>query len=305
MEPNSGAIRAVDSINRGFEIIKQGYWTYVGMCFVAWIVIMVIAIVLGMINGAIGTFLSAALGLGVGNTGGAASMAATIAPQLITQVIGIFFNTIVLTIVGVLGCGIYNAMSNDEQTGIADFGLLFSGFPKVMQCLTFAVVGSLIQFIIGMVVLIVGAVMGVGAIFGGMIQPGKEPDPSVLGALLTGIIIVALVMMVLNLIYNLLTTFVYPIIADTEVSGIEAVLLSVKGALRNIGGLVLLQILLGLIMIGGTLLCFFGLIFVAPILYAGNYAAFRSVFPSERQLRNEMPPPPPTWNTPVSDRPGY
>ncbi len=305
MEPNSGAIRAVDSINRGFEIIKQGYWTYVGMCFVAWVIIFVIGAVFGMINGAIGTFLSAALGLGVGTAGGTASMAATIAPQLITQVIGIFFNIIVLTIVGVFGCGIYNAMSNDEQTGIADFGLLFSGFPKVMQCLTFAVIGSLVQFIIGMVVLIVGAVMGVGAVFGGMIQPGREPDPSVLGALLTGIIAVALVMMVLNLIYNLLTTFVYPIIADTEVSGIEAVLLSAKGALRNLGGLILLQILLGLMMFGGALMCLVGIIFVGPIIYAANYAAFRSVFPSERQLRNDMPPPPPTWNTPVSDQPGY
>ncbi len=304
MEPNSGAIRAVDSINRGFEIIKRGYWTYVGMCLVAWIVIMIVALVFGMINGAIGTVLSAALGLGVGNAGGAASMAATIAPQLITQVIGIFFNIIVLTLVGVLACGIYNTMSNDEETGVADFGLLFSGFPKLMQCLTFAVIGSLVQFIIGMVVLIVGAVLGVGAVFGGMIKPGKEPDPSVVGALLTGIIAVALVMMILNLIYNLVTTFVYPIIADTEVSGIEATLLSIKGAFRNFFGLLLLQILLGLMMIGGTLLCFIGLIFVGPILYAANYAAFRSVFPSERQLRNEMPPPPPTWGSSAFNEPG-
>lgn len=305
MEPNSGAIRAVDSINRGFEIIKEGYWTYVGMCLVAWIIIIVIGVVFGMINGAIGTFLSAAFGLGVGSAGGTAGMAAAIAPQVITQVIGILFNIVVLTIVGVLGCGIYNAMANDEQSGVADFGLLFSGFPKVMQCLAYAVIGSLVQFIIGMVVLIIGAAVGVGAIFGGIMQPGREPDPSALGAIFIGIFAVLGVMMLLNIIYNLLTTFVYPIIADTEVSGIEAVLLSAKGAFRNLGGLILLQILLGLMMIGGTLLCLIGLIFVVPILYAANYAAFRSVFPSERQLRNEMPPPPPTWNSPVSNQPGY
>jgi uncharacterized membrane protein len=110
------------------------------------------------------------------------------------------------------------------------------------------------------------------------------------------------IMLIVQMIYAVLTTFVYPLIAEREISGIDATLLSLRAGLSNLGGLILLFILLGLMMFAGALLCLIGVIFVGPLIYASNYAAFRSVFPSERSIRNEMPPPPPTWGSP---QPGY
>ncbi len=294
MEYQSGAVSPVESISEGWNIIKDNYWLFFGMTLVALIILFAAAMILGFVNNLIAAGIAAAFGAAAQNSGDAAKMSAAIIPQLIASFISIFTNIIVVTISGALFCGIYSALARQADTGTAEFGDLFNGFQKIMPCLIVAVVVSVIQFIVGAVFLVGGAAVGISAFGLGMFKNGQI-DPSVLGSLFGVILIFGLLYIVINFIISALTTFVYPLIADRNLSGGDALLLSAKGGLANIGGIILLLVLVGLMGIGGALLCLVGIFFVMPIISAAIFAAFRRVFGKGQDFRQYTPPAPPTF----------
>ncbi len=305
MDYQSGAVSPVGSIEKGWGIIKDDYWVFVGMTVVAFIITLIVAFILGLINTVITTVISGILGFASSNAGDAAKITASIAPQIISMVISLFTNILVLTVSGVFFCGIYSALAKKVNTGVADFGELFSGTSKIVPCLTFAAVMSLIQFIINIVVLVIGVAAGVGAI--GLATMGKNGsfNPAALGGLLFLVLGLFLATLVVNLIISVLTTFVYPLIADKNLSGIEALTLSIRAGMSNFGGIFLLLLLVGLMLIGGAFACLIGIIFVAPIASASLFAAYQSVFGNSGGGFRQTPPPPPVWNTPAGQQPGY
>lgn len=296
MEYQSGAVSPVGSISEGWNIIKDSYWIFFGMMLVTIIILIGVSLVLSLINNAIAFAISAAFGVAAQNTGEAGQISAAIAPQMISMVISIFTNIIVTTLSGVLFCGIYAALSRKVNTGVADFGDLFSGFQKIMPCLIVAAIMSLVQFVIGVGMLLGGAAVGVSAFGMGMLMKDGQFDPSVLGGIIFAVLIFVAVYVVILLIISALTTFVYPLIGERNLSGGEALLLSVKSGFSNLGGIILMMILLFLISMGGAMLCFVGLLFVAPILPASIFAAYQSVFGRTRSSGQYAPPPPPIFN---------
>lgn len=301
MEYQSGAVSPIGSISEGWNIIKDNYWLFFGMTLIAFIAIFIAAIILGFINQAITTVIAAAFGVAAQNTGDVGQMSAAIIPQVISTIISFFTNIIVITISGALFCGIYSAMSRQADTRNAEFGDLFSGFQKIMPCLIVALIMSVIQFVISLVFLMGGAALGVSAIGAGMLTRDGQLNPAVFGGLFLVIIVIAIAYIIVNLILSALTAFVYPLIAERNLSGGEAFLTSVKGGLSNIVGLILLFILLFLMACGGVLLCLVGVLFVAPILSASIFAAFRSVFGKPQDNRQYTPPAPPVFG----QQPGY
>lgn len=296
MEYKSGAVRPVESISEGWEIIKDSYWTFFLMTLVALIVTFVAAIILGTVNNLITLGMSAALGGITQNAGDAGKFSAAIVPQLISSVISIFTNIVVLTITGAFYCGIYTALGRKADGGIADFGDLFAGFQKLVPCLIAAVITSLVQFAVALVAILGGAAVGISAFGTGMITQGGKLNPAIFGGFFVVIMVFVLLYIIVSLIIGALSTFIYPLIAERELSGTEAVLLSIKSGFANIGGLLLLLLLLGLMAFGGALLCFVGIFFVAPILTAALFAAFRSVFGRTNDFRQYAPPAPPVFN---------
>ena len=301
MQFQSGAVRPVGSIEEGWRIIKDDYWTFFGMTLVMFVILFIAAIILGLINNVITFGISAALGVATSNSGDAGKISAAILPQLISMIISIFTNIIVGAVSGAFFCGIYAALSRKVSSGVADFGDLFAGFQKFQACLIVAVVLSLAQFAIGLVTLLGGAAVGVSAFGMGMLVKDGQVNPAAFG----GILLVALLFMgifiVLNLIISALTTFSYPLIADRNLPGGEALMLSAKGGFANLGGLILLLLLLGLMAFAGVLVCLVGVFFVAPILTAALFAAYQSVFGRTGGVYQQSPPPPPVFN----NQPGY
>ena len=59
MEYQSGAVRAIDSIKEGWNIIKDNYWMYVLMMLVVVIIYIALALILQVINGAVTGGISA------------------------------------------------------------------------------------------------------------------------------------------------------------------------------------------------------------------------------------------------------
>ena len=301
MEYQSGAVSPVGSISEGWNIIKDNYWLFFGMTLIAIVILVFAALILGFINNLITMAVAAAFGVAAQNTGDVGQMSAAIAPQLISMVISFFTNIIVLTISGALFCGIYSALARQANTNNAEFGDLFSGFQKIMPCFIAAIIMSVIQFVISAVFLAGGAALGISAIGAGMLTRDGQLNPAIFGSLFLVIFIGVIIYIVVNLIVSALTAFVYPLIADRNLSGGEAVLLSIKGGLSNIFGMILLFILLFLMSIGGVLLCFVGILFVAPIMSASIFAAFRSVFGRQQDNRQYTPPAPPVFG----QQPGY
>ena len=300
MEFQSGVVRPVGSIEEGWNIIKNDYWTFFSMMLVAIIILVVGAVILGLINNIITFGVSAILGVATANTGDAGKLSAAILPQVISIFISIFTNFVVATLSGVLFCGIYTALSRKASGGVANFGDLFAGFQKIKSCLIVAVVLSGIQFIIALVTLLGGAAVGVSAGLGMLTKDGKL-NPAVFGGLFLVILVFVIFTLVVNLIISALTAFVYPLISEHNLSGGQALMLSAKSGLANIGGLILLLLLLGLMAVGGALVCLVGIFFVAPIISAAMFAAYQSVFGKSQDFYQHTPPPPPIF----SNQQGY
>ena len=295
MEYQSGAVSPTGSISEGWNIIKDSYWLFFAMTLVALIGVFISAMLLGFVNNIVTMVIAGAFGVATQNAGEVGKMSAAIIPQLISMFISIFTNIIVVTISGALFCGIYSALARKADTGIVDFGDLFSGFQKLMPCLIVGVVMSGVQFVISLVFLLGGAALGVSAFGLGMFTKNGQIDPSAFSGLFVVIIVIALAYIFINFIISALTTFVYPLIAERNLSAGQALLLSAKSGLANFGGIFLLLILCGLIGFGGALVCCFGFFFVAPVLSAALFAAFRSVFGKTRDFRQYTPPSPPVF----------
>lgn len=302
MEYNSGAVSPVGSISEGWNIIKDNYWLFFGMTLVAIIILIVAAVILGVINNLITLGVSAAFGVAAQGTGDVGKASAAIVPQLISMVISIFTNIIVITISGTLFVGIYSALARQADTNNAEFGDLFSGFQKLVPCLIVAVIMSIIQFAISIVFLIGGVALGVSALGAGLLTKDGQLNPAIFsGGLIMVILVFAVIYLIVNLIVSALTAFIYPLIAERNLSGGEAFLTSIKGGLSNIIGMILLFILLFFMSLGGALLCIVGIFFVVPIMSASLFAAFRSVFGKPQDNRQYTPPAPPVFG----QQPGY
>jgi len=99
------------------------------------------------------------------------------------------------------------------------------------------------------------------------------------------------VILAVAIVVTLFFMFAFPLIADRNLSGLDATKLSVKAARANLGGifgLVLLNFALGMV---GVLCCYVGVLFYMPVSVASYAVAYRRVFPVVPQ--NFAPPPPP------------
>lgn len=296
MEYQKGTVRPTECISAGWNNIKDNYWTFFAMILVAGIIVIVISLILGAISQLITFGIIMAMGTATQNPDQAGAASAAIIPQLASLFIGIFTNTITITISGILVCGIYKALSRQSSGETADFGDLFSQFNKITPCLIVAVFTSLFQFVLGLIAVLGGTAIGFSSISSQILTSDGKLNPALFGGILLLIIAVLLVYLVISLVISTLTTFTYPLIAEKNLSGGAALLLSIKSGFANIGGLLVLMILLGLMAFGGILLCFVGVFFVAPILTAATFAAFQSVFGKNEEFRQNTPPPPPNFD---------
>jgi uncharacterized membrane protein len=128
---------------------------------------------------------------------------------------------------------------------------------------------------------------------GGRMDPD---DASAFALTFIGFYIVFIVVIItVAVIVTLFFLFSFPLIADRNLSGVDAVKLSIKAARANLGGilgLVLINVGLGII---GVLCCYVGAFLIAPVSLASYAVAYRRVFPEVSQNFASPPPPPANW----------
>ena len=83
---------------------------------------------------------------------------------------------------------------------------------------------------------------------------------------------------VVSAVMHLLCAFSFPLVVEWNMNGWDAFKTSVQGIRANLGGAIALTLLCGLMLIGGALLCGFGMYLVLPITHAAWTVAYRRVF---------------------------
>ena len=180
-------------------------------------------------------------------------------------------------VLGPLMVGVYLCMKEREQGKQVELGTMFSGFDRFVD----AFVAVLLQMVISFVLMIPAAiVIGIGiAILAAVGDNGNEVAAGI-GVL--GIVILIPLIMIVALLSYMPSVFCFQLIADRGMTGLQAVALSFKAAWKNLFGLIIFQIVVGVISALLSLLCFFPVIFFFPIVMAAMYVLYRDIFPMQQ-----------------------
>ncbi len=178
-------------------------------------------------------------------------------------------------LMGPMMCGLFLTFFKIRRGEPIEFGTLFKGFDYFGQ----SVIATLIHVIPILIIVVPAYILFYVFFMVAMVaQGGNEPN----GAAMIGVMLIFflfwLVVIVIIMIISIGFTFVYPLIVDRGLQGLDAVKLSFKAAMANFWGLlglVMVNLVLGIV---GMLLCIIGVYFVIPITYSALAVAYEQVF---------------------------
>ena len=188
-------------------------------------------------------------------------------------------------LIGAMICGIFKAYLNKIDGHRANFEDLWKGFNYFTP--------SLLVTIAVFVPAIIWTVMMVMTLYLPLIAlaiMGPDADPaSIIAPFVVGLILDLLVGIVMVGLHTLLI-FSFPLIVDRELSAMDAIKLSARAAMKNVGGIAgLFLVNLALVLLGYAALCI-GLYLMIPIITATHLVAYRKVFPRIENRYFEPPP---------------
>ncbi|KAK0039416.1 hypothetical protein Bpfe_031169 [Biomphalaria pfeifferi] len=193
----------------------------------------------------------------------------------------------------VLICGMFIAILANSRNENAEFSMLFEGFSFFGSCALLKLIELIPTLILSAI--LYGFMYAVGMFnFDPQLNSSGQIDFSPFGnsAMMIPFFILYLLILLVWVIIKVLLIFALPLIADRNLGAVEAISLSVKAAMNNLGGLILLVILELLLFLGGFLVLCIGLIFTVPIIFAAEIAAYKAVFPDNHSMFNNEPPRP-------------
>ena len=209
--------------------------------------------------------------------------------------VGVFIGGAVpIVLIGPMMVGIYICLFRRMRGEPVEFGMLFKGFDYFAQSL----IAALLQMIPMVIVIVPMYVIMVGFMMTMMPRGGRmDPDESsrFIFSLLGFELVFVLIIMTVAIVVTIFFLFAFPLIADRNLAGVDAVKLSIKAARANFSGvvgLILVNFGLGIL---GVLCCYVGAFFVAPITIASYAVAYRRVFPELSRNFPSPPPPPANW----------
>jgi TonB family protein len=178
-------------------------------------------------------------------------------------------------------CGIYLCLLARVYNQPFNTGTLFQGFQYFGQAFIASLFVSVPMFVLS---LVFQFSMGGFQVILQNLKLEKNPRPEEVlplvlgffGFLFGGILVLMLVGMALNA----LMIFVYPLIVERKLKGLDAVKLGFRAVLGNFFGVFMLAILETLLILAGLMLFYVGALFVLPVIFAARIVAYRQVFPA-------------------------
>ena len=196
-----------------------------------------------------------------------------------------------IVLIGPMMCGWYVCIFAQMRGQPVEFGDLFKGFDYFVQGLVAAAIQTVPLFI----VLVPAYAMFFAFTIASMPHDRYARDQGPPAGFIVGIFLFVLVMMVISLAIHILFVFAYPLIVDRKLSGWDAIKLSARASMKNFGGMLGLVLLNTGLTFLGAFACYVGAIFVIPITFAADAAAYRRVFPYIAPTLMSPPPPPASW----------
>lgn len=178
-------------------------------------------------------------------------------------------------------CGIYLCLLARTYNQPFDTGTLFKGFQHFVPAFIASLFVTVPMFVLGLVFQF--GVGGFQIALQNLKIDQKTPPEQVLpivfgffGYIFGGVLVLMLVGMALNA----LMIFVYPLIVERNLNGLDAVKLGFRAVLGNFFGVFVLAILETLLILAGMMLFYIGALFVVPVIFAARIVAYRQVFPA-------------------------
>lgn len=188
-------------------------------------------------------------------------------------------------LVGPMMGGVYYVALRAMRGDTVDFSMMFKGFEKFVPLM---VVG-LIQSIPAIISQILDITFRVSDVFlkassrsGGSTffqSSGPDKDVFLAGGVLVVVLIVGALFFLFSIAWSITFAFAIPIAMEQNIGPIDAIKLSARASWSNVGGIIVLSILLGLMLLGGFIVFCIGALFVLPIVYVAWAFAYRQVFP--------------------------
>lgn len=179
-------------------------------------------------------------------------------------------------VLGPLMVGVYLCMKEREQGKQVELGTMFNGFDRFID----ALIAMLLQMAISFVLMIpVAIIVGIGVAI--LTAVGGNGNEMATGIGIVGILILVPVILIVALLAYLPSVFCFQLIADRGVTGLQAITLSFKAAWKNLVGLIVFQIVVGIISALLSILCFVPVIFFFPIVMAAAFVLYRDIFPAQ------------------------
>ncbi len=197
-----------------------------------------------------------------------------------------------ILLMGPMMIGVFLCLQQRQRNQPVDFGMLFKGFDSFVQGLVVTALKLVPSFVI-----VVPYWIFLAAIMLMTMQHGRINSPDDMNRMMSSLFPVEIffyfLMMIVTLFVEIFFMLAYPLIADRQVSGLEAVKLSFRAAKANFGGILVLMLLNGIFGFLGLLCCIVGFFFYMPVAFASHAVAYRKIFPDIGPHNPPAPPPPP------------
>jgi hypothetical protein len=210
--------------------------------------------------------------------------------------VGVFIaGAIPIVLMGPMMVGLYLCFFRKMRGEVVDFGALFKGFDYFAQSL----IAALIQMIPIAIVLVPSYIIFFVVMMTSMPRHGGSMDTDESSRFLFTVFgteaVFLVVILIVSILVGIFFMFSFPLIADRNLSGVDAVKLSIKAGKANFGGILGLLLVNAALGIIGVLCCYVGVFFIMPVSFASYAIAYRRVFPERSQNFASPPPPPANW----------
>ena len=196
--------------------------------------------------------------------------------------------------------GVYYVFLRDMRGEPVEFGMMFEGFKKFVPLMLL----GLIQSIPGILYQILSFSLNISQAilrsrgYDPEFYQSSAPDFAVGGGVLVLGLIGILVVLILWIGWAITFYFAIPLMMERDLSVTDAIKLSARAGFANLGGIILLAILLGFVGLLGVVMCFFGIFLISiPVTFAAYAIAYRQVFPFIGDTFNMTPPPPGSYGS--------
>ena len=175
-------------------------------------------------------------------------------------------------LMGPIMVGIYRCFLERESGRRPDFGMVFKGFDQFAE----AFIAFLIVLAVSFLVMIpIGAMMFASiAVFAAAMEGSGAPGVAAF-ALFFGVMLLGILA---NVLVYVPFVFVFQLIADRKLSGMDAVKLGFRGVKKNLGGVTLFVVVNMVISMVAVVMCYIPAILFMPISFGALFLLYRDVF---------------------------